>query len=286
MKEIILGICGENDLQFISVEVVHGGDINRSFKIKTSEGPYFIKLNDSLLYPGMLETEAKGLHLLEKAGAFTLPNVIAAASFENYQYLLLEWIEPGKPQTGFWENFGESLASLHSQTRKSFGLEFDNYIGSLPQQNHDAKSFATFYTGHRVMPLVQVLMERGDYNHRQFELFQNFCKRLQDLVPDEPPALLHGDLWAGNYLVHQNGHPVLIDPATYFGHREMDIAMTRLFGGFDKSMYEVYNHWYPLQKDWEQRISIMQLYPLLVHAVLFGGGYVHRCVEIVLRYTK
>ncbi|MCU0389306.1 MAG: fructosamine kinase family protein [Chitinophagaceae bacterium] len=286
MKEILKSICTALHFHFISCEGVHGGDINRSFKIETKEGPFFIKLNDAARFPGMLMDEAEGLQLLKESKTIIVPEAISSGVVSGFQYLMLEWISTGRPQPGFWETFGGQLAQLHGNSRSSFGLHFDNYIGTLRQFNTDTNSFVAFYTHHRILPLAKKLLDNSIYHPGEFQMFEKFCCKLNDLIPDEKPALLHGDLWAGNYLINERGQPVLIDPAPYFGHREADIAMTRLFGGFDNDLYDSYHYHNPLQPGWEKRVPIFQLYPLLVHAVLFGGGYIPKCLQIINHYTK
>lgn len=265
---------------------VSGGDINTAFKLETDAGKFFLKLNDAARYPGMLYAEAKGLDVLRRTGIFCVPAVMGSGHFEEHQYLLMEWIERGAPAPGFWEGFGKRLALLHGQSHSSFGFLFNNFIGSLPQDNEAARDFATFYAHKRLHPLVRVLVDMNRISKIDANSFESIYLALPMLIPPEPSALLHGDLWGGNYMVGHNGEPVLIDPAPYYGHREMDIAMTKLFGGFDKRMYEAYHYHFPLEHGWEKRISLMQLYPLLVHAVLFGGSYVRQCLDIVVKYAK
>jgi fructosamine-3-kinase len=271
-------------LKVQSSERVHGGDINDAYCLLTTGEKYFLKVNDRNKYPGMFEKEAKGLDLLRKNSSFAIPGVINHGIADGKQYLVLEWFDKGPPQKDMWEKFGEGLASMHQQSKEYFGLDDDNYIGSLQQHNDQHGHWSSFYAECRIKPLVKRLVEEGAISLKDMATADKLCNNLKNIFPREPPSLLHGDLWAGNYLVHSSGYAAIYDPAVYFGHREMDIAMTRLFGGFDQRFYKAYNERYPLEKDWEKRLPLAQLYPILVHAVLFGGHYCIRAMDIVKRF--
>jgi protein-ribulosamine 3-kinase len=288
--------CG---LTITRYEPVHGGDINHSFCLHTGDAKYFLKVNDAALYPGMFEKEAGGLTALQELTTFesaaglptfqklstlTVPGVIKHGITRRQQYLLLEWLEPGKPKPDCWENFGAAVAAMHRQPQSYFGWTEDNYIGSLPQNNDKHQSWHSFYTVCRIMPLVKSLHDSGAFNQQDVSKAESFCKKIDLLFPEEPPALLHGDLWSGNFMITTRGGAAIYDPAVYYGHREMDIGMTDLFGGFDNRFYQAYNEVYPLEKGWLHRLPLTQLYPLLVHAVLFGGHYVSQAREIIGRF--
>lgn len=277
----ILDDCG---LTITRYEPVHGGDINRSFCLHGPDAKYFLKINDDKRYPGMFAKEAGGLNILRNNSTITIPQVIKSGIAQQQQYLLLEWIETGKPKKDFWERFGAGLALLHQKEQYYFGWEEDNYIGSLPQCNAKHHVWYTFYAECRIMPLAKMLFDTGAFSKHDVAAAETFCKRLNQLFPKEPPALLHGDLWSGNFMIKATGDAAIYDPAVYCGHREMDIGMTKLFGGLDQRFYHAYNEVYPLEKGWPQRLPFTQLYPLLVHAVLFGGHYVGSAREIIKRF--
>ena len=174
---------------------------------------------------------------------------------------------------------------MHKQPQEYFGLNENNYIGSLKQLNDLRNEWTAFYTECRIMPLVKILFDEGRYSKNDLTASNNFYNQLKNIFPHESPALLHGDLWSGNYFIHSSGYAIIFDPAVYYGHREMDIGMTKLFGGFDQRFYNAYNEVYPLTKGWEQRLAITQLYPLLVHAVLFGGHYIAQAKDIMKRFA-
>lgn len=271
MLENIFKDCGLNVQRY---ERVHGGDINSSYCLFTRTEKYFLKVNDKNRYPLMFAKEANGLDKLRELCTLKIPQVIKQGICNDQQYLLLEWLEKGSPKEDSWENFGKGLATMHKQPQEYFGLNEDNYIGSLSQNNDPHNDWYSFYTECRIKPFVKNLFDTGDFSATDMHAADLFCNNLKTFLPIEPPALLHGDLWAGNYMITFSGYAAIFDPAVYNGHREMDIGMTKLFGGFDERFYEAYNETYPLEKGWEERLPITQLYPLLVHAVLFGGHYI------------
>lgn len=280
--EVILSQKLNDNVEVFSLERVSGGDINNAYRLDTNHGSFFVKTNSASRFPRMFEMEALGLGMLRSVNAFTVPKVLAFSEENETSYLLLEWIESSNPAPDFWQNFGKQLAQLHQNTFNSFGLNENNYIGSLPQSNQQNNTWADFFIKERLQAQIKMAVDAGKMDNQTFKQFENLYKELPSIFPEEPPALLHGDLWSGNYMVGNNGEPVIMDPAVYYGHREMDIAMTKLFGGFSSEMFHSYNEQYPLQLGWENRIAICNLYPLLVHVNLFGGGYLQQ-VKSVLR---
>ena len=222
----------------------------------------------------MFQKEANGLDMLRRHCTLIVPKVFKTGESGHHQYLLLEWLEKSAPLKNIWEDFGSGLAMMHKQPRSYFGLTEDNYIGSLKQNNASHNEWHSFYAACRIMPLVKTLFDAGHFSSKDVDNANSFCKNLKEIFPAETPSLLHGDLWGGNFLITSPGRAAIIDPAVYFGHREMDIGMTKLFGGFDQRFYDAYNDIYPLQNNWYQRMPYTQLYPLLVHAILFGGHYI------------
>ena len=283
--ENLKDIFNECGLNVQRCEQVHGGDINQAYCVFTSTGKYFLKVNDRNKYPAMFEKEASGLDILNKHCILTIPKVIKAGDCDHQQYLLMEWLEKGSPQKNMWKDFGQGLAMMHQKRQEYFGLSENNYIGSLPQINTPHNEWSIFYTECRIMPLAKILFDAGNYSSADIKSANSFCNDLKNIFPLEFPALLHGDLWGGNYMITSSGNAAIFDPAIYFGHREMDIGMTKLFGGFDSRFYKAYDEVYPLAKGWEKRLAVTQLYPLLVHAVLFGGHYVSNAKEIIKQFA-
>jgi len=268
------------DFSFIS-----GGCINNGGRVTTAEGDYFLKWNARKKYPGMFAAEAKGLALLRSATSLKIPDVLFNGETEENQFLVLEFITNGVKNEHYWVNLGAGLAKLHRHTAPDFGLDHDNYIGSLSQDNTPSKSWVEFFIDRRLAPQLKRAVDLQMLEAGSASMFEKLFLKLHDLLPVEPPALLHGDLWAGNTMITHEGDPCLIDPAVYFGHREADLAMTALFGGFDGTFFEDYNEAYPLQPGYTRRVDIYNLYPLLVHVNLFGGGYGAQMMSIVKRFA-
>lgn len=271
----------ELDAELFAAKPVTGGDINRAYLLITSKGRFFLKMNSGPHAQSMFQTEQKGLEMLASTGAVRTPKIVGVVSSPNHSGLLMEHIEVGYRPNGFWGEFGAQLADLHRFTSDRFGLDHDNFIGRLPQPNERNATWAEFYQYERLQP--QMLMASLDKKLTVKDLngFEKIFAKLPDLCPDEPPALTHGDLWSGNFLCSAGGGPVLIDPAVSFAHREMDLAMSRLFGGFDRPFYRSYEDVWPLEPGFEGRLPIYQLYYLLVHVNLFGGSYVDRVRNIL-----
>lgn len=267
----------------ISFNNLSGGSINNVYRCSTEHHQFVIKLNDVLKYPLMFEKEEKGLALLNLSN-FRIPNVINTGIYQNKSYLILEHID----NTGNTINeikLGTRLAEMHQITSDSFGLDHDNYIGSIPQINNKESVWTTFYQSMRLEPLVKKGFDSGSIENKSLRLFEKIYKELDHLIPIEPPSLVHGDLWQGNIICDEKSSPVLIDPAVYYGHREIDLAMLLLFGNISQDTIEVYNNIYPLDKHWQERIDIHQLYPILVHLILFGGSYYESVQKILRKYA-
>lgn len=250
-----------------------GGDINEASAVTLQDGrDIFVKTNRRPP-AGMFPAEARGLEWLAQAGALRVPAVLAV----DEAFLALELIRPGKQRSSFDQELGRGLAELHRVTPGAFGLDHDNFIGRLPQSNQAAAEpgWAAFYRQRRLAPQLQAADSAGLIPPGLRRDFDRLFGRLDQLVgPEEPPARLHGDLWGGNLMCDAEGAPCLIDPAVHGGHREMDLAMMRLFGGFGTAVFAAYGEAYPLAPGHAERVALYQLYPLLVHVNLFGGSYV------------
>lgn len=262
--------------------VLGGGSINQAYRIRTSAGNFFLKFNQSALYPGMFETEARGLKLLADSGAIHIPAVIASGQTEEHSFLLLEYIESAMEIGEYWEDFALRLAQLHRTAGAYFGLDHDNYIGSLEQFNDPRSDWCTFFAEQRLEVQVKLARDKGNIDRDIVKRFGNLYTRLASIFPKEKPSLIHGDLWSGNFITDEEGRACIIDPAVYYGHREMDIAMSKLFGGFHFNFYAAYNKAWPLEPGWQGRVDICNLYPLMVHLNLFGSGY-RGSVERILK---
>jgi len=272
---------------FVRAVPVSGGCINDAFKVEGTATPVFLKTNSDPQAADMFQKESRGLSLLRQhAEGLLIPEVLYCGKDPSGKaVLVMEWMEQGPANTDFGENFGAALANLHRHTQDHFGLDHDNYIGSLPQVNTKAQKWADFFLQHRIVAPLEIGIARGIFNRSIWKHVDALYKVIEADFPNESPALLHGDLWSGNYLSHRSGMAALVDPAVYYGNRETEIAFTRLFGGFPKDFYHSYQAHFPLQEDFEDRMDVHQLYPLLVHANLFGEGYVRQCLEILRRFA-
>ncbi len=286
IADIITRSLGE-PVTITGLRPIGGGCINDAQQVDTDKGRYFMKYNSASRYPGMFESEARGLQLLENAGCLKVPAVIGHGETNNQSILVLEYIASAIQKTGFWQEFGEGLALMHQQVPEGgqFGLDHDNYIGSLPQGNRRHDDWISFFISERLEAQLKLARDHGRAGKELSTMFEQLYRVLSDFFPEEPPALLHGDLWSGNYMTGEKGEPVIIDPAVYHGHRYMDLGMSKLFGGFSAAFYEAYNAHYPLEKGWQEGIEIANLYPLMVHVNLFGGGYLGQVKRLLRRFA-
>jgi len=263
---------------------VSGGSINIAYELQTAGGKYFLKVNHKALYPGMFAAEAEGLKLLAQTKAVKVPVIVLQGDAGNESFLLLEWVDAKRGSVQATQNLGAQLAQIHGNTADQFGLDHDNYIGSLPQSNRKHDKWSDFFIQERLQPMVSLAADKRLLEYADAGNFEKLYSKLPGLFDEEAPALLHGDLWSGNYLTTPADEPYLIDPAVYYGHREVDLAMTALFGGFSNEFYIDYNQAFPLAEGWQQRTDLWNLYPLLVHLNLFGAGYLDRVRDAVKNY--
>lgn len=266
---------------------VSGGCISDAQIIKTVSGKkYFLKSNYQQP-DDMFMTEANGLNELRKPASVHIPEVIASGK----EYILLECIESVSRIKNFFEDFGKKFAELHKYKSDKFGFYENNYIGSTPQINiaekNESTNWSEFFLNKRIL-FQYKLAEKNGYADSKLN---SLIKKLETIIPDilkdseEPPCLLHGDLWSGNYIVDDKGEACLIDPAVYYGHREADLAMTKLFGGFSQEFYDSYKEHYPLKDGYEYRENLYKLYHIMNHLNLFGTGYYSQCVSLIKFYT-
>ncbi len=286
IKEIISAHSGRSAV-IKGLFPVGGGCINNTHYVDTGAGRFFIKQNSSDRFPGMFETEARGLKLLSESSGIKVPEVIGRGDYRGESVLVLEYIEQGTKGKEFWNDFGRGLAKMHLENpgNGKFGLDHDNYIGSLVQKNGYEGSWTDFFITSRLEVQLKIARDSGRAGKELSRMFNALYSHLDDIFPEEHPALLHGDLWSGNYMTGSDGRAVMIDPAVYFGHRYMDLGMSKLFGGFDTIFYKAYHDEYPLEAGWQDGIEVANLYPLMVHVNLFGGGYSTSVKNILKRFV-
>lgn len=266
-----------------------GGCINEALAVSTSAGDFFVKSNGDPI-PDLFTAEAAGLAAMKGSGtSLAIPEVIG---FEDPRpgeagFLVLELMSPGRRRPTFTEDLGRGLAALHRASHpRGFGFDVRTYCGTTPQPNQWTARWVDFYREHRLGHLLGRLVDDGHFGRAERKATEALLSKLEGwLGDDEPPALIHGDLWSGNLHATAEGHPALIDPATYYGHREAEIGMMTLFGGFGPGVFDAYEEAYPLRPGWRERNPLYELYHVMNHAHLFGGGYVSQSISIIRRFS-
>jgi fructosamine-3-kinase len=262
-----------------SVSPVSGGDINEASRVELADGRVVFVKSHGSPPAGMFAAEVTGLDWL-RAGSLRVPRVVAVGA----SWLALEWLALGAPRgSGTIAALGRGLAGLHRVGAPDFGFAADNFLATLPQANAAMADWPSFYVERRLRPLAELALARGRMPDVRRKL-DALAARPDRFGPPEPPARLHGDLWWGN-VAATDGEPVIIDPAVYGGHREVDLAMLALFGELPDALVAAYHEVWPLAGGWRERLRLHQIYPLAAHAVLFGGGYggqVSRALDALL----
>lgn len=264
-----------------------GGCISDAYKITTTDNlTYFLKYNPSIS-DDMFIKEANGLNELAKANAIRIPKVL---HFDS-ELILLEYVPTGSKKKNFYQEFGRRFAEMHKFNSDSFGFYEDNYIGSNPQKNmpeeQEKDDWVSFYFNKRILHQLKLAEKLGNSTEELRKGISKLENKVNEIIGDtqEKPSLLHGDLWSGNYMVDESGFAVLIDPAVYYGHREADLGMTKLFGGFGSEFYQSYYETFPLQDGFDYRENIYKLYHVLNHLNLFGGGYYSQAMSLIKYYV-
>jgi protein-ribulosamine 3-kinase len=287
LKNLVNKFPGLEGLPVSSINLsgIGCGSINNTNRLLVNQKfAFFLKTNKAAKFPGLFEKEKQGLEFLSSQKIIAVPTILFCGTYEDDQLLVLEWIEQGLKTDSFWKKFGEQLANLHHCSHTHFGFEHNNYMGALPQQNQPTDSWVEFFIRHRLVPQIEMALANHLLSKKEADAFESLYKKLDTIFNTEKPSLLHGDLWSGNFMCNENSVPVLIDPAVYFGHRSIDLAMTTLFGGFDKTFYASYHHHYPLPPNYQEQWDICNLYPLLIHLNLFGQSYLHDIKMTLQKY--
>ncbi|MCC5840676.1 MAG: fructosamine kinase family protein [Opitutales bacterium] len=266
-----------------SVRPVSGGCIHRALRIDTPEGAFFAKENAAPNL-ALFETEARSLGVLAGAGAVRVPRVVGAFAEGERAYLVLEYIEMGPTPPGGMAVLGEALACLHGVSAEAFGWAETNFIGSTPQANPWSGEWVAFIRDHRLQPMADRLAGKGVH----FRHWNDVMENVDTVIGGFPvvPSLLHGDLWGGNAGFTCTGEPLIYDPASYYGHAETDLALTELFGGFSREFYDAYFSVRPREDGYARRRELYNLYHILNHALLFGGGYAAQAQHLIDRLAR
>ena len=269
----------------VATAPVAGGDIATAVKLRLSSGRTAFLKTLTGAPPRFFEREAAGLRWLGEAtadGGVATPEVLAV----DADVLILAWVESARPSAEAANVFGRALAATHRAGAEAFGADEDGYIGRLPLLNRSLPTWAEFYAERRIAPYLKVLRDKDIVTAEDAAVVEAAVARGAEIVPEEPPARLHGDLWNGNVIWTAEDRAVVIDPAAYGGHREADLAMLALFGLPQlPQVMDAYAEVSPLADGWEDRLGFHQLFPLLVHACLFGGQYGARAARVAARYA-
>jgi protein-ribulosamine 3-kinase len=269
-----------------SFSSLSGGCISNAYKVEMSNGKiYFLKTNDNPPDDFFFK-EAHSLIELKLSNAIRVPELISVE--ENF--ILLEFISSSEKSKKFFKDFGIKFSEMHKFNHHSFGFYEDNYIGTNPQLNlteeDEENNWAKFYFNKRILYQYKLAEKNGYTTGELRKGISKLENKIEEIFSgsEEAPSLLHGDLWSGNYMIDEKGDACLIDPAVYYGHREADLGMTKLFGGFSSDFYEAYNENFPLLDGYNYRENIYKLYHVLNHLNLFGRGYYSQAISLINYY--
>lgn len=289
LEDVITKTYG-NDVRVIKRTPISGGDINSAYLLDLSDGTKVFMKSNRKSNADFFRAEAEGLTAIRQTGTARVPEVIARGEDGNEAFLLLEYIASGARSRRSSEELGTDLGRMHLADTGSlvrgglYGFTDDNYIGAGYQVNTPKDTWTEFFTECRLIPQFErAAAYFGGGERKAIDAFLNRVDRY--LAEPERPSLLHGDLWGGNYMIDVQGHPWLIDPAVYVGHAEADLAMTELFGGFDRTFYDAYRSTAGIDPDYRDRKDLYNLYHLLNHLNLFGGGYLYSVKSVISRYV-
>ncbi|MDD2551518.1 MAG: fructosamine kinase family protein [Dysgonamonadaceae bacterium] len=285
MKKLISHISHLTNKEFHNIQSVSGGSISSAFVLKTDDGAYFLKVNSQPDAYEMFVAEKTGLKTIEDTKTIAVPKVHLVNRYEGKSFLLMDYVESKHADPKDLKLLGSQLTHLHLNTADEFGFTSNNFIGSLPQSNNQHASWPDFYWHERILPQLKLAEQKNLLNSKEIIAEQVALKVFEKLLDnDVKPSLVHGDLWGGNYLIAVDGTPYLIDPAVYYGHSMVDIAMSKLFGGFGNDFYSAYHDIIPKTDYYNAQIDLYQLYFLLVHLNLFGRSYYGSVASIMKRY--
>ena len=274
-------------VKIISADFLGGGCINHASRMETNAGTFFLKWNGNCP-PDIFLREAECLEELRKASDnhLVIPEVIAAKKANDLPgFLVLEYLSPGSSGKDQDALLGRGLAAIHQFSNRQYGFSVNNYCGSTPQNNSHKISWAEFFRDNRLRFLLELIQKKRPLPADEIQIYERLLDKIPELLPEKStPVLIHGDLWSGNYMNTTHG-PALIDPASYYADREMELGIMTMFGGFSARFYHAYNEVNPLPADWQERNQLYQLYHMLNHYYLFGGGYRVQAFRIAQYYA-
>ena len=275
-------LCEEIEL----TKPLSGGSISSAYLVVTSNLKYFLKVNSESDALQMFHEEQRGLNAIKETGTINVPQAYFVDHLYKKAFILMDYIESKRPIDEDYKRLGLELAKLHQVTGNEFGFSDDNFIGSLPQSNKKHENWSEFYWSQRIYPQLLLAQKHSLLDKREVPVKDHFIEIFEQITHDVKPSLLHGDLWGGNYLISADGTPYLIDPAVYYGHSMVDIAMSQLFGSFNSEFYNSYHTIMEKPMQYSEQIDLYQLYYLLVHLNMFGKGYYSSVSSILNRYFQ
>lgn len=272
--------------QLYSFHSLSSTNFNQQFKLISNVGNFFLKVHESNKYGKVFEKEEQGLHLLSSCKKLLISHPIGTCSLESYDFFISEFVESAPPKPSFYGDLGASLANLHLESSRNFGLADDNYLDYAPQANHRHKNWAQFYIKCRLLPNIRKAADLGYLDNLLISKFEKYLKMVEVIFPEEPPSLLHGNLIKQHILTNQDGNAVLVNPSVYYGHREIDISRTKDVISLPPAFYEAYHEVYPLEKDWELRVDFCKMYYDLVKLNTFGTPYLPMVANNLIRWVS
>lgn len=283
-RELFVYISQQIETEISQIHAVSGGDIADAYHLITKKKEYFLKVNRGENAHQMTFAEKQGLEVIEATRTIAVPHVWLCDHFETNSFLLMDWVKQKKPSRNDFRSLAKKLAQLHQHTAMNFGFFEDNFIGLLPQSNQFTEQWSEFYAEQRILPQCLLAVKNHLLSSQDIPQKEKLVDVINKLTKEVKPSLLHGDLWGGNFLIATDGTPYLIDPAVFYGHSIVDIAMSQLFGGFQQEFYESYYQYFPKSKFNKEQVEIYQLYFLLVHLNMFGSSYRSSVLSILNRY--
>ncbi|MEM8528159.1 MAG: fructosamine kinase family protein [Bacteroidota bacterium] len=284
IQNTLISIAEKLGFSFQNYQAISGGDISEAYWLKTKEQDLFVKLNNAPFAQKMFALEQEGLETIARTQIIKVPKVFLTGKVKELAFLAMEFIPSKHPNEQDFYHLGTKLAALHQCSNSAFGFSKNNFIGKLPQSNQQHDRWSTFYVKERLLPQFRLAVDQNLLITKELPSEERLLHFFDTHLPAVKPSLLHGDLWSGNYLISEVGEPYLIDPATYYGDRMVDIAMSKLFGGFGATFYQAYHAVFPKASNFDLRVDLYQLYYLLVHLNLFGKSYYGSVSRLLKRY--
>lgn len=273
-------------IQIYSFHHEGGGEINQSYKVIADKGVFYVKVHDSSKYPKLFEREMFGLQTLRKTHTVEVVEPFGITEMAGMNFFFTDYVESAPESQNFWSDLGERLAHLHMNSNRYFGFQEDNFIGNQIQINHRSGNWGQFFIRNRLLPNVRTASENQMLNDREIRKFDKYFSMVEVLFPEEEPSLIHGNLWREHIMVGSKGNAVVSNPSCYFGHREMDIAMTMSVGQFPEAFYEAYHATFPLEKEWKTRIEFCLMYYHLVNLNTYGSPYLSNVLDNLNKWVR